>query len=346
MKQSLLTRSLNRLALSLAALALSSGPAVPADAPAGFTETVSVATRKLTVDNLIGEVRLEPHAGSAFEVLVTAGGRDASRDVLKVDVKEEGSGSRVTVVFPVDTHTSYVYPAMGRGSTTTFNLKGKHSKHHDGGWMAGLASFFTDWTGGQIKVRGSGSGVEMWADLVVRVPRGATLNVEHGVGTLLADGVEGELSLEARSGSVTVTDCRGARLEIATGSGGVSVQGVTVDALELATGSGGVEAEALKVGTAEVATGSGSVDLSLETTGTGTIEVATGSGGIHIVLPETAAASIEAATGSGGISIEGFEGSKVRRDGESELQVEIGGGGGTHVELATGSGSIKIRSRR
>ena len=346
MRTTLIPRPLTRLALSLAALVLTSGPAVPADAPPGFTETVSVAARELTVYNLIGEVRLEPHAGSGFEVIVKAGGRDANRDSLKLDVKEEsGSGSRVTVVFPVDSQTSYVYPALGRGSSTTFNLDGKHRKQNDG-WMAALGSFFSGWSGAEIKVRGSGSGAEMWADLVVRVPRGATLNVEHGVGKLLANGVDGELHLQAHSGSVTVTDCRGARLEIATGSGEIKVEGVAVDALELATGSGSVDALALKVGSADVGTGSGSVDLSLESTGSGAIEVATGSGGIRIALPESAAAHVEAATGSGGISVEGFEGAKVRRDSDHELEVEIGGGGGPRVELATGSGSITIRSRR
>jgi hypothetical protein len=78
--------------------------------------------------------------------------------------------------------------------------------------------------GGKVTVKGSGSGLEMWADVEVRVPSGATLSVRHGVGELRATGVKGELDMELRSGPVVVDAVDGdARVRIGTGSGGIRI---------------------------------------------------------------------------------------------------------------------------
>ena len=46
----------------------------------------------------------------------------------------------------------------------------------------------------RIEISGRGSGAEVWADVVVRVPRGRVLELDHGVGEVSASGVEGELA--------------------------------------------------------------------------------------------------------------------------------------------------------
>ena len=64
------------------------GLALPA--LAGFDEQRSFSSDTLTVNNLIGEVRVTGHGGSTFEVQVSVRGSDASRDLIRIRTEEGG----------------------------------------------------------------------------------------------------------------------------------------------------------------------------------------------------------------------------------------------------------------
>jgi len=341
-------RSRAVLGLSLTFLLLA------APALAGFTEEFSFDASTLTVGNLIGQVQVEGHSGSDFEVVVEVDGDDAERDLIRFE-RNEGRDAELFLVFPVEEHQRYVYPAIGRGRTQI------RLRHHDGRKSNWLDALLGGGRGEKIEVRGGGRGLEMWADVTIRVPAGKELVVFHGVGEAEAQDVDGDLTLDVSSGSVLargiqghtlldtgsghveLMDCKADLITVDTGSGHVRLD--AVDCLELAvdTGSGGVDGRNVATDRAMVDTGSGSVDLDLVRMGDGPYEIDTGSGGITFEMPEDASAEVMAECSSGRVSVDVRDAvmHHQRRD-EAEFEV---GNGDARVTLSTGSGGIRVRQR-
>jgi hypothetical protein len=335
---------------------------------AEFDGRFDVKADSLVVHDLIGEVRVEGHDGSSFEVELHARGRDATRENLTVEL-EEGSHAELSVRFPLERENDYVYPRMGRGSRARFT---------DGGGESGLSGLLTALFGGSssVRVSGSGGGLELWADVTVRVPRDKAVTVRHGVGKLVASqvrgtieldthfgtvearSVTGPLTVDAGSGQVTVAEhsgdlsvdvgsggveldrVSGAKVTVDTGSGRVRLGAVEASAVLVDTGSGGVSGSGLSADDLSIDTGSGSVDLEFGRVGSGRFTIDTGSGSIRLVLPAGTSARISAETGSGGIDVD-FEGAEIDRPERDEAKVTLGGGA-AQFDLSTGSGSIQI----
>lgn len=337
---------------------------------AGFQETKSFDSSHFTLNNLIGKVEVRGHSGSGFQLRVNVQGRDGTRDNIKL----VSDGDSLSVVFPVRESHNYVYPELGAGSRTSF-----HANNRESGWLSQVLSGITGRD--KVEVRGSGKGLEVWADVEVLVPSGGDVKVHLGVGRIEADGIDGEVLLDTSSGSirgrnlsgeivmdtgsghVEAQDLRG-RVVIDTGSGHVSLDGcdcevLSVDTgsghvdlndirgreLSVDTGSGHVEARAVEADSATIDTGSGSVTLELTRMGRGNFDIDTGSGGITLALPPNAAADVDAETGSGGIHFELDQEIKLRHQERDEVSFSIGGGG-AHVRLDTGSGGIRIKEMR
>ena len=338
-------------------------------AQAGFEEKVSISAESLRLANLIGEIRIEAASGGDFEVEVSVQGRDASRNIIGIEV-EKGHRAELAVTFPVDAERRYVYPRLGRSSSTRFEAR---DGEHSGGFWSLLTGK------DRIEVSGGGRGLEVWADVTVRVPAGAKLEVQHGVGEIAAERVEAELQLAIRSGQVTVTSVegdvvvdtgsghvevrdvngdlnidtgsghvearrvRGDVVVIDTGSGRVDVEDIRCAELSIDTGSGGVSAAGVEADEVSVDTGSGSVSLALTRMGPGDFDVDTGSGRIDLELPGDASARVRASTGSGRIQLD-IGGARVLHEEKDEVRFEIGNGA-ARVFLETGSGGIRIASR-
>ncbi len=337
-----------------------------------FQRSFTLDSRELKVANLVGAVDVAPSPDQDFHVTVRVQGQDAREELLDFQVKE-GSKGFLKVGFPVDQHRKYVYPALGRGSKTTFSVRDENGVE-ERSWLKKL---FSGFKGTRITVQGKGNGLEMWADMVIQVPEGRILEVEHGVGNIVADGLKADVvldsnsgTIEARniagdvvadtgSGAVAVADVRGdilvdtgsgrvkvertkgRKLMVDTGSGGVEVADVSCDELHVDTGSGGVKARKVLADSAVIDTGSGSVELQLERLGNGRYLVDTGSGGIDLDLPEGASARILAETGSGRVTYE-EKGATVNAKDRGELDLTLGEGE-VRVVLDAGSGSINIR---
>jgi hypothetical protein len=334
-----------------------------------FTEQFTLKADKLVLVNLIGEVSVTQASGSVFEIEVAVQGEDASRDLIQIESDEDRKAT-VVVKFPTDEERNYVYPKLGRNAKTTITFHGED--HNNSNWLAKLFHG----SHRKIKVTGSGSGLEVWADVAVKVPVGKDCVVKHGVGEIEAMDVDGDLYLDIHSGpvaarrvegslvadtgsgavtieqsagdlnvdtgsgAVVVNQCEGDRVSVDTGSGSVKAEGIACERLLIDTGSGSVKARGVQADDAKIDTGSGSVRLFLDRMGSGRFVLDTGSGSIELGLPHEASAEVTAETGSGSISVD-IEGVHLKKSHKDYVSFIVGDGE-ARVYLDTGSGSIRI----
>lgn len=338
--------------------------------PARAQQEWSFEAEELVVTNLIGQVTVRGHDGPRVVVRARPGGRDADR--LSFEVRHPGRAEFHTV-FPVEETRDYVYPRMQSGRTT-FTIE---SWRRESSLLEQILSTVSGRD--RIEVSGRGGGLEAWADLEVRVPRGVPTRVKVGVGELEARDVEAELDLDGSSGSVRVrnvrgdtrvdtgsgsvhvetvrgslnvdtgsgsveaSDVEGSEIRIDTGSGSVSANRITARNLLIDTGSGAVRTGDIDAEGSRIDTGSGSVTLSVVRLDRGNHSIDTGSGRVTVEIPTDASVRISAETGSGSIRLD-VPGARMHRMSRDELEVEIGEGR-AHLTIETGSGGVTIRTR-
>lgn len=356
------------LLLVLAAVVLLSCSAVAGE----FEREFSLDARELVLRNLVGEVRVGETGGNEYRVVVHVRGEDASEELIAIHV-EEGHQAELIVEFPVDEHRDYVYPELGRRSKTTIY---QPDGQEDGSlWRRILRGM----GGEKVTIRGSGKGLQVWADIELQVPSGRKTEIYLGAGELSSRDVTGELRLDTHSGpvkvdghrgalvcdtgsgsvkvddidgalvadtgsgSVEITGQRGGSLRADTGSGSVTIDGADTDDLYVDTGSGRVHCIGIHTDKARIDTGSGSVVLHLDRMGSGRFVIDTGSGGVEMKMPGDASATITVDTGSGGIEHD-IAGAEVLHKSRGELKLRVGDGE-ARVVIDTGSGGVRLASR-
>jgi len=330
--------------------------------PVSAQEVERVSGRSVAVYNLAGQVEIVRGSGTDVVVSIRRGGSDAS--ALSIETGELRGRSTLRVVYPDD---EIVYPDMGRGSNTSLSVRAD-----------GTFSDSGDDRGNRVRIRGSGNGLEAWADLVIEVPAGrdiavylaagevsaddiegdvsidtgsgpvtataivGSLNVDTGSGSVRVRGVEGDLWVDTGSGSVEVSDVSGDEIEIDTGSGNVRGDGLNSEVLGVDTGSGSIQLEGVTAADVLLDTGSGSIDIEL-LSDIDSFDADTGSGSVTVRAPAGLGASVEIDTGSGGIDLDfPVEVRSIRRD---HVRGSIGDGRGD-MRIDTGSGTIRlIRTR-
>ena len=334
-----------------AVLALLSGSARPA-AAADFDSTTTFTAHDLTVTDLIGAITIEGSDSANFEVEVKVHGKDATRDLVKIQSKQ-GDNAELDVLFPVKEDSRFVYPPLGDQSSTTVTVS-RHGRDADNPLDAVLRSL----GGRRIKVSGDGRGLEMWADVTVRVPRDRRLFLDLCVGSIEATrvasrlelntqsgpvrtaGVTGDLTVETGSGDVIVEGSQGDALRLDTGSGSVKMSAIGCKRLHVETGSGRVDAKGVTTDDLKLETGSGSIALACDHVGSGPYHIETGSGSIELSLPGDTSADVAAETGSGQIEVDVGKVQVLSREDDS-VSFRMGKGG-ADIKLETGSGSISI----
>jgi lia operon protein LiaG len=305
------------LSLFLVALAV----AVPRQGARG-QEQERLQGSEVSIYNLAGRVEVLPGTGSDVTVQIVRGGGDAQR--LEVNVREVDGRQALIIRYPDD---AVIYPELGRSSRTQLRVRPDGTFGDRGSGR-----------GDEVEVRGSGRGLEAWADLRISVPRGKDVAVYLAVGETQVGAVEGDLLIDTGSGAVHAQGGSGS-LNVDTGSGAVTVRDFRGDLL-VDTGSGDVDLSAIQGGEVSVDTGSGAVE------GAGVIasylKVDTGSG--EIVLSGVSAPEVYLDTGSGQVDVELLED-------VDELLVDTGSGGvtlrvpaslGAEIEVDTGSGGIDV----
>jgi hypothetical protein len=350
-----------------AGLAVGFGIAIALATPlaAQRTQSYEVSGREVSIYNLAGDITVRAGGGSAVAVELTGGGSDA--DQLSVETGSLDGVETLRVIYPSD---RIVYPGISRGSRAETRVRedGTFGDSHQG-WGN---------RGDRVRISGSGSGLEAYADMVISVPAGQRINIYLAVGEISATNLEGEIRLDTQSAPVIAREIRGS-LVVDVGSGSVDVQDIDGD-LNIDTGSGSVEAIGVSGGSTLIDTGSGSVtasditttDLNIDTgsgriraravaateirldTGSGSveleilndadhIEIDTGSGGVTLTVPSTFGARVEIDTGSGGIEME--MPITMRRWQRDHVNGTIGDGSGTLL-IDTGSGSVRVLQGR
>ena len=307
----------SRLSIAVLALALL---AVPTALAGEYSDTMTFDSDSLIVRNLIGEVDVKP-GGSQFEVTVHVRGADADRDAIEFDQ----DGDELRLVFP--DAKKFVYPKLGNGKMNFSMGDGEGSL---------LGALFG--RGRRIQVSGRGSGLELWADVEIKVPDGAELKVYHGAGDVSADGVEGTLTLDTHSGEVNTNKIYGDLL-IDTGSGAVTVSSVRGE-LFVDTGSGRVDAADIDGPEISIDTGSGSVSLTRAIV-TGDVTVDTGSG--RVMLDDVEGEEFTVDTGSGSVTARAVRAEAMTVDtGSGSVELELSAMGSGDFDVDTGSGGIVL----
>jgi len=330
--------------------------------PRAQGERFTLTGDKVEVFDLAGEIRVEPGTGSAVVVEVMRSGKDAGS--LQVRTLSHDGNAALAVAFP---GKYVVYPERREHGTNSEWID-------DDGVFGDRKS--RAFSGHEVHVSSSGSGLEAHADLRVLVPAGKKIQVHHavgvssirdveaavsvdqGVGDLDMKGVKGDVSLDTGAGAVSVADLRGDlaidsgsgevtlskvhgdRLDLDSGSGTVKGSDLQVESLVVDSGSGSVNFRALSARTIRLDSGSGDVDLDL-TSQTSDIDVDSGSGTVTLRVPADFSARYDIDGGSGGVEV-GVQHQAVQVDDE-RAQGKIGDGRG-RIRIDGGSGRVKIVS--
>ena len=165
---------------------------------------------------------------------------------------------------------------------------------------------------------------------------GGEVKADAGSGNVTLENIKGSVNTRAGSGDIRASAIAGA-FDGRTGSGRVRLQQTAAGDVRVDTGSGGVEVSGVK-GALVARAGSG--DIRAEGEPTSGWRLHTGSGGVTVRLPSDAAFDLYARTSSGSISVDQpvtVQGTLGRHELRGKVR-----GGGTLVELETGSGNIHV----
>jgi lia operon protein LiaG len=334
----------------------------PADTRAQATDRRTVSGSAVAIYNLAGRVRVEGGGSGDVVVEVTRGGSDAGR--LRIETGPRGDWQALRIIYPSD---RIVYPRLGGwGSRTTVRVDEQGFFNESGDWRGRGRE--------RVEIRGSGSGLEAWADLRIVVPRGkrvalhlaageaavsnvdgdvsvdvsaadittertrGRLSLDTGSGSVRVSDAQGPVNLDTGSGSVTVSDVRGNELRMDTGSGSITGRNIEVQTLSADVGSGGIRLSGVKASRVSLDTGSGGTDLEL-LTDVEDVTVDAGSGPVSLRLPASAGAEVEIETGSGGIETD-FP-IQLSRWERNSLRGRLGDGRG-RIRIDSGSGRVRL----
>lgn len=278
---------------------------------------------RLAVDNLVGDVDIEPAADGGFHV------------TAKVTVEADTDAAAAALVGKVD------FRSADAGAQSTFQVllpEASFPAIYDSKASAGLffGRTYVDYLGERRRLSAdAGKCVRVRVDLVVRVPAGTTLAVHNRIGHVEVRGANASLSLRTARGSIASSKGRGP-LEADTGSGAIAVAEHDGE-VNADTGSGEISIVDCRC-RIEADTGSGAVRV---LRGSGSVEADTGSGAVDV---RDFAGAVDADTGSGSVTVKGLRAA-------SALAADTGSGGVSisgdlaaleRLEVETGSGSVAI----
>ncbi|KAA0252188.1 MAG: hypothetical protein EDX89_19480 [Acidobacteria bacterium] len=346
-------------ALVLLGLALPSAPARAATRTRDVRkEAAAPPATRLTLTNLAGRVRVEPHRGPGILVEARLTARAGSEEeagrllsLLDVSVERADGTVEVTARYPVETHTVYRYTEGMAGARLVSRWTGVEWDH--------------PYQGRRVTVTTRRDGTELFADFVLRVPAGVAVEVRNAFGHVVVRDLAGELSVEARVadvevrggkggarvrtelGDVVATGRKGA-VRVATRMGDVRLEALAGE-VSVETLSGEVNARGLSAdGALDVSTGSGDVELVADVSRATRVRIETGSGDVEATLERLPAVRISAVSRGGeakvslpGLSTKGEESDSV----EAEFLEPEPGRERVPVEVRSRSGNVRVRGR-
>ena len=137
-------------------------------------------------------------------------------------------------------------------------------------------------------------------DYTVLVPIDAFVSLRSSDGTIRAQGLRGDVILEAAAGSVEVTDIRDAHLHVRTLSGPISLTDIRDSNLDIHSVSGNVNLRNVTGPSVEVNSGSGLISYEGDPGPVGEYLLTSHSGDLDVSIPASALVDIKARSIKGG----------------------------------------------
>jgi DUF4097 and DUF4098 domain-containing protein YvlB len=154
-------------------------------------------------------------------------------------------------------------------------------------------SFVHEQHGNRIELRSissrQGAGI---VDYTVLVPADAVVSLRSSEGNLRAEGLCGDIVLEALTGSAEATDIRDAHIQVKTLSGPISLTGIRNSHLDAHSVSGNVSVHDVTGSSAEVNSGSGRITYEGDPGSAGEYLLTSQSGDLEVSIPASALVEI------------------------------------------------------
>jgi DUF4097 and DUF4098 domain-containing protein YvlB len=182
-------------------------------------------------------------------------------------------------------------------------------------------------------------GIHKSVQLEMKIPQAADLDLHSGDGKIIAENLNGAVTLSSGDGDIRVNRGKGS-LNIETGDGRVECRSIEGD-LRAETKDGSVRIDGVFT-RLDLHTGDGSIDADARAGSkmAAAWTVRTGDGSVNLALPDGFSADVDVHTGDGHINVDfpvTVEGS-LR---ENAIRGKINGGGQV-LEVKTGDGSITL----
>jgi DUF4097 and DUF4098 domain-containing protein YvlB len=157
------------------------------------------------------------------------------------------------------------------------------------------ASFENEQYGNRIELRSHslkpGTGL---AEYTVLVPGDSRVMLQSSAGTLHAEGLNGDVVLEAGTASVEASDISDAHLHVKTLSGPISLTAIRNSHLDVRSVSGNINLHNVTESTVEVNSGRGRITYEGDPGTTGEYLLTTHSGDLEVSIPASASVEIKA----------------------------------------------------
>lgn len=285
---------------------LHAGAAAPE--PSLPAERFALSGAAVTVQDVAGEVRVEPGTGTDVVVTVTRVGADANR--LRIERGANGKGDAIRII--ADSRR-LLFPALPGGADSVEFRQGSSALKPGNGGFLGL---FTGRSTKVLRTPGA-AGATAHADVVVQLPPGRRLEVQLGAGRLAVGATSGEVHaytiggateagapagrvvLDAHAGGITARGGSG-ELTLTSRGGPVDVSGFHGSSLTVRTQAGGITGD--DVSAASISFRSGAGDVGLSRARATRVEAIAGAGELR--LREVAADTVVARTGVGNVALQ------------------------------------------
>ena len=189
---------------------------------------LSDSGRPFAVENLAGRMRIVTGSGRTVVAVATVHAESAelADSVRFEEVSGKDGRATLRVRYPLEEYGRIRYSDTGHGNGFL-------------GMFGGNSNTSTRYDGHRVKVSSS-KGVEVWADVEIRVPAGEIdAKFRNVVGRMAAEGLHGRLEFDTGSGDITLDRLAG-QIEADTGSGDIVARRCT-GSLDCDTGSGDCE---------------------------------------------------------------------------------------------------------
>jgi DUF4097 and DUF4098 domain-containing protein YvlB len=198
--------------------------------------------------------------------------------------------------------------------------------------------------GDRIELRSSSSrqGTDL-VDYTVLVPVDAFVSLRSSDGTLRAQGLRGDVILEAAAASVEVTDISDAHLHVKTLSGPITLTDIRNSHLDIHSVSGDVTIRNVTGPSVEVNSGSGRISYQGDPGSTGEYMLTSHSGDLDISIPASALVNIKARSITGQSDPEFPIASGFSATGAGNLLLKPGMITGSRFELRSFRGKIRLK---